>query len=165
MNSESKEKPEKYQQALDCAEAGQYAEALASIQSYLTEAPDDAEALNDEGTILWCQGASEEALTYLKKAWALDCDSPAILWNLFEIHLSLGQGSEAIALFDELKRLDMLQMDMLNRAAAVLIDSGNLSDALSTLDRSLAMESRQELLHPIVEVLRKKQDACQTTVV
>lgn len=165
MDSQSKEKPEKYQQALDRAEAGQYAEALGYIQSYLRDVPDDAEALNDAGTILWCQGASEEALTYLKKAWQLDQDSPAILWNLFETHLSLGQGAEAIALYDDLERLDMLQMDMLNRAAAVLIDSGDLSDALSTLDRSLAMESRQELLHPIVEILRKKQTVSQHTVV
>jgi predicted Zn-dependent protease len=165
MTSGTEKKPEKYQQALDWAEAGQYAKALEFIQSYLEDVPNDAEAMNDAGTIQWCQGRSTEALTYLEKAWQLDNDSPAILWNLFETYLSQSQGTDAIGLLDDMERLGILQVDILNRAATVLIDSGDLSEALSTLNRSLAMEPGQTLLPPIVEVLRHKQSMREESVV
>jgi tetratricopeptide (TPR) repeat protein len=165
MTSGLEKKPEKYQQALDWAEAGQYPKALEFIQSYLEDAPDDAEALNDAGTILWCQGRSGEALPYLERARQVDADSAAILWNVFEIHLSLDQGTDAIKLLDDMERLGILQVDILNRTARVLIDSGDLLDALSILNRSLAMEPCQALLEPIVEVLRHKLGVSQETVV
>jgi tetratricopeptide (TPR) repeat protein len=165
MTSGSKKKPQKYQQALDWAEAGQYPKALEFMQSYLEDVPNDAEALNDAGTILLCQGLSKEALTYLEKAWQLDADSPAILWNLFEAYLSQSQGMDAIQLVDDMERLGVLQVDILNRAATVLIDSGELSVALSTLNRSLALEPGQTILEPIVEVLRHKQSMCQEAAV
>lgn len=165
MTSGSEKKPKKYQQALDWAEAGQYAKALEFIQSYLEDVPNDAEALNDAGTLLWGQGLSSEALIYLEKARQLDADSPAILWNLFETYLSQSQGMDAIRLFEDMERLGILQVDILNRAATVLIDSGDLSEALSTLNRSLAMEPDQTLLEPIVEVVRHKQRMRQEAVV
>ncbi len=165
MTSESKEKSEKYQQALDWAEQRQYPEALAVIKSYLEDMPNDAEALNDAGTILWCQGHGKDAIPYLEKARKHASDSPEIMWNLFETYLSLGRGTEAAKLFDDMERLGILQIDMLNRAATVLIDSDDLSEALSTLKRSLAMEPRQAVLEPIVEVVRHKKNAQQATVV
>lgn len=164
MTTESKEKPEQYQQALDWAEAGEHDKALEYVQSYLEGRPDDAEALNDAGTLLWGQGRSEEALAYVEKARQLEADSPAILWNLFEIYLSMGQGTDAVKLFDDMERQGILQVDALNRAATVLIDSGDLSDAMSTLNRSLALEPRQAVLEPIIEVLRHKQGAAQEAV-
>ena len=63
-----------------------------------------------------------------------------------------------------MERLGILQVDVLNRVASVLIDSGDLSDALSTLNRSLALEPCQALLEPIVEVLRHKQSVNQEAV-
>ena len=165
MTSESTEKPIKYQLALDCAEQGQYPEALESIQSYLDERPDDAEALNDVGTILWCQGLSNEAVTHFEKARQLATDSPEILWNLFETYLSLGLGKDAANLLDELERMKILHVDILNRTATILIDSGDLSEALSTLKRSLAMEPGQEILEPIVDVVRYKMEAQHASAV
>ncbi len=164
MTSGSEKKPAKYQQALDWAEAGQYPKALELIQSYLADMPNDAEAMNDAGTILWCQGLSKDAMTYLEKARQLEPDSPAILWNLFEAYLSQAQGKDAIGLLDDMARLGILHVDILNRAATVLIDAGELSDALSTLNRSLAMEPGQTLLEPIVEVVRHKQSVVQETM-
>ena len=165
MTSESKEKPEKYQRALDWAEQGQYPEALDFIQSYLETSPDDAEALNDIGTILWCQGHSNEALPYLEKARQFGHNSPEILWNLFEIYLSMQRGLEAVKLFDDMERLGILQVDILNRAATVLIDSEDLPEALSTLERSLTVEPQQAILEPIVQVVRHKLEARKASVV
>jgi predicted Zn-dependent protease len=164
MTSERNEKPEKYQQALDWAEAGEYSKALAYIQSYLEDAPNDVEAMNDAGTILWCQGLSEEALTYLEKAWRQEKASPAVLWNLFEIHLSLAQGKAALQLLEDMERLDILNVDVLNRLATVLIDAGELSEALSVLNRSMAMNAGQTRLQPILDVVRTHRARQETTV-
>jgi tetratricopeptide (TPR) repeat protein len=165
MMNDSKEKPADYQQALDDVEQGQYPDALELIQSYLKKSPDDPEALNDAGTILWCQGCAEEALPYLEKARQLGGDSPEILWNSFEIYLSMQRGQEAVKLFDDMERLGILHVDILNRAAKVLIDSGNLADALTTLERSLAIEPEQKVLEPMVQVVRHKMEAQQDPAV
>lgn len=165
MTSELNEKPEQYQQALDLAERREFGEALKVILSYLEKSPGDAEALNDAGTILWCQGRSEEAVAYLEKAKNAHSESPEILWNLFESYLSLGMGQDAVKLIDEMDRLGILHVDILNRAAKNLIDSGELEDALAVLKRSLALEPRQSILEPMIEVVHHKIKAKKTTVV
>ena len=43
-----------YYQAVELAESGHYEQALQQMQSYLKDHPNDGEALNDTGTILFC---------------------------------------------------------------------------------------------------------------
>jgi Flp pilus assembly protein TadD len=70
-----------YQKALDLAEAGRHEEALGCIQEYLSSSPNNAEALNDIGTILHCLDRSDEAIEHLVKVYSL------ILQKLFGICL------------------------------------------------------------------------------
>ena len=147
-----------YRKALELAEAGSYEEALACIQEHLGSAPNDAEALNDTGTILLCMGCSDEAINHLKKARSLQGDSAEIVWNLVEAYLAVGKAKEAAELFDDMEQMGILNADVLNRTANVFLNENNLADAVKMLRRSLEISPNQEILHPMIEVISHKMD-------
>lgn len=150
------EKSVGYQIALDLAEAGQHKEALVYLHEYLCQAPNDAEALNDAGAILHCLGRSEESLVHLLRARGLQMDSAEIIWNLVEAYLVLGKAKEACELFDDMKQMDILNADIINRTADVFLKNNNLSEAARMLNLSLERFPGQEILVPMLEVINKK---------
>ncbi len=174
-----------YQRGTELAEAGEYQEALACIEQHLRAAPHDAQALNDAGAILHCLGRSEEAINYLVKARNLsrtncsaelalpmyigthlshDPQSPVqlvrdaeIVWNLVEAYLADGRANEATQLFDDMERMGILNVDVLNRTANVFLNQDNKADAIDTLMRSLQLAPEQEILRPMIDVIRSKR--------
>ena len=148
--------PKNYQKALDLAEAGRHEEALGCIQEYLSSSPNNAEALNDIGTILHCLNRSDEAVKHLIKARTLQPDSGEIIWNLSETYLAAGKAKEAMELFDDMEKIGILNADVLNRTAGVLLNSGNLSDAVEMLNWSLRLSPNQEILQPMIKIIHSK---------
>jgi len=173
INTNSKDKPQTqkdafgklndYQKALELAEAGRHEEALKDIQEYLNLSPNDAEALNDIGAILHCLDRSDEAVEYLVKARNLQPDSAEIIWNLSETYLAIGKATETMKLFDDMERMGILNADVLNRTADVLLNENNLVGALNMLYRSLELSPDQEILQPMIEVIRHKmaKNSCE----
>jgi tetratricopeptide (TPR) repeat protein len=147
----------KYEKGLDLAEAGKYEEALEYMQERLGTTPDDAEVLNDTGAILHCLGRSDEAIDHFVKARSVRNDSAEILWNLAEAYLAVGKASEAAQVFDEMDELGVLNADTLNRTAEVFLNQDNKAGALEMLLRSLVLLPEQEILYPMVEVIRFKR--------
>jgi len=145
-----------HQKALELAEAGKHEEALGYMQEYLSSSPNDAEVLNDTGAILHCLNRSEEAIKHLAKARSLQPDSAEIIWNLSETYLAADKLKEAMELFDDMERIGILNSDVLNRTADILLNTGNLSGALKMLQRSLELSPNQEILKPMIEVIRHK---------
>ncbi|MHC4122097.1 MAG: tetratricopeptide repeat protein [Planctomycetota bacterium] len=150
------DKSNDYQKALELAEAGKHEEALECINEYLNSSPNDAEALNDVGAILHCLDRSDEAVKYLVKARNLQPDSAEIIWNLSETYLAGGKAAKAIELFDDMDRMGILNADLFNRTAEVLLNEDNLVDALEMLHRSLKLSPDQEILKPMIEVIRSR---------
>ena len=147
-----------YQRGLELAEAGRYQEALACIEGHLRTAPDDVQALNDAGAILHCLGRSDEAIKHLVQARNLSTGVDAeIVWNLVEAYLADGRANEATQLFDDMERMGILNVDVLNRTANVFLNQDKLADAIETLLRSLQLAPEQEILRPMIEVIRSKR--------
>jgi tetratricopeptide (TPR) repeat protein len=146
-----------YQKGLELAEAGRHKEALECIRLYLNTAPNDAQAINDAGAILHCLGRSDEAIEYFRKARILAPDSAEVVWNLAEAFLAVGNAKHAVELFDDMSRKGILNSDLLNRAANMLLEQGDKANALETLIRSLAICPAQEVLKPMVDVIRNKR--------
>ncbi len=144
----------RYEEGLDLAEAGKYQEALEYMLERLGTTPDDAEVLNDTGAILHCLGRSDEAIAHFVKARNVLNDSAEILWNLAEAYLAVGKASEAAQVFDEMDQLGVLNADTLNRTAEVFLNQDNKAGALEMLLRSLVLLPEQEILHPMVDVIR-----------
>ncbi len=146
-----------YQRGLELAEAGRYQDAFNCIQEHLHTAPNDAEALNDAGAILHCLSRSAEAINHLVQARKLQGDSAEIVWNLVEAYLAEGKANEAMQLFDDMERMGILNVDVLNRAANVFLDEYNKDGAIEILLRSLQICPEQEILKPMIKVIRAKR--------
>jgi len=143
-----------YQRGLELAEAGRYEEALACIEQHLQRVPEDAEALNDTGAILHCLGRSAEAIGHLLRARNLQGNCAEIVWNLVEAYLADGQASEAAQLFQDMERLGILNADVLNRTANIFLNQDNKADAIELLLHSLQLWPEQEILEPMMQVIR-----------
>ncbi len=149
--------PNYYQKGLELAEVGRHKEALACIQLHLEQAPNDTQAINDAGAILHCLGRSEEAIDYFNKARRLVPDSAEVLWNLAEAHLATGEPKRAAGLFDDMSDKGILNADLLNRTANMLLEQGDKAGALDILLHSLQISPDQEVLKPMIEVVRGKR--------
>jgi len=143
-----------YQHGVELAEAGNYEAALNCMREHLRGAPCDAQALNDAGAILHCLGRSADAIDYLKKAHQLHAESGEIVWNLVEAYLAAGMATEAAALFEKMERDGILNVDVLNRTATLLLDQDKKGLAVEVLLRSFRLWPEQEVLSPILEVIR-----------
>ncbi len=146
-----------YERGLKLAEAGKHVEAINCIREHLRDAPNDAEALNDAGTILHCLGRHDEAIGYLSRARNLRPDSGEIVWNLVEAYLAAGQATEAASLFDAMHQMGILNVDVLNRTATQLLNQGNKGQAMETLLRSYHQWPEQDILRSIMEIIRSKR--------
>jgi hypothetical protein len=149
--------PDYYQKGLELAEAGEYQEALTCMQEHLRTIGDDAQALNDTGAILHCLGRSNEAIGYFVKARSLQNDSAEIVWNLAEAYLATDRANEAVQLFDDMQRIGILTADVLNRTATAFLNQDNKAGAIETLLRSLQIWPDQQILTPMIEVIRSKR--------
>jgi tetratricopeptide (TPR) repeat protein len=148
---------DRYQKGLELAEAGKHQEALDHMQQQLRTTPENADILNDTGAILHCLGRSDEAIDHILKARSIQSDSAEIVWNLAEAYLAIGKASEAMELFDDMDRMGVLNADVLNRTAEIFVNQQNKGDAIEMLLRSLRIWPDQEMLHPMIEVIRSKR--------
>ena len=151
-----KKKSNHHQKGLELTEAGKYQEALACIQEHLCAAPDDAQALNDAGTILYCLGRPDEAIGHFVKARSFQGDSADILRNLAEAYLCVGRVKEAVQLFDDMERMGILKAEVLNRTANAFLARDNKAGAIEILQHSLEISPEQKILQPMIEVIRSK---------
>jgi pentatricopeptide repeat protein len=142
---------------LELAESGKHQDALGFMQEHLRACPDDAQALNDTGAILHCLGRSAEAINHFLKAMNLSPHSGEIVWNLVEAYLSAGKPNNAMQLFDDMERMGILNADVLNRTANVFLNQNNKGNAIKLLRRSLQVCPNQEILEPMLEVIRSKR--------
>ena len=145
-----------YQKGLELAETGKHEQALACIQEHLQTKPDDAEVLNDAGAILHCLGRSDEAIEHFVKAKENQGDSAEIMWNLSEAYLAAGRAKEAMSLFGDMERMGILNVDLLNRTANLFLDQDAPADALDMLLWSQRICPEQEILEPMIEIIRHK---------
>jgi pentatricopeptide repeat protein len=90
------------------------------------------------------------------KAKSLQPDSAEVIWNLSETYLASGEPEEAMKLFDDMERMGILNADVLNRTADVLLNKNNLAGAVQVLRRSLEISPDQKILKPMIEVISHK---------
>lgn len=146
-----------YGKGLELASAGRHQEGLNCIREHLRTVPHDVEALNDAGAILHCLGRTDEAIAHLKKAQCLQNDNAQIVWNLVETYLAANRAAEASALFDNMERMDILSAEVLNRTATMLLDQDRKGQAVEVLLRSSRLWPEQEVLRPMLDVIRGKR--------
>lgn len=146
-----------YQRGLELASAGRHQEGLNCIREHLRIVPNDAQALNDAGAILHCLGRGEDAIEFLAKARSLRSDSAEIVWNLMEAYLASGRAVEAASLLGNMEQMGILSIEVLNRIATMLLDQDRKGQAVEVLLRSRRLWPEQEVLAPMLDVIRSKR--------
>ncbi|MGE5294669.1 MAG: hypothetical protein ACM3VT_07560 [Solirubrobacterales bacterium] len=146
-----------YQKGVELAEAGKYQEGFNCIREHLQSMPQDVQALNDAGTILHCLGRAEDAVAYLIRARELQSDNPQVIRNLAEAYLGGGMAAEAAQLFPEMERMGLLDVELMNRAATRLLDQDRKGPAVEVLLQSRRLWPEQQVLTPMLEVIRSKR--------
>jgi len=146
-----------YQKGLELASAGRHQEGLNCIREHLRIVPNDAQALNDAGAILHCLGRGEDAIEFLTRARSLKSDSAEIVWNLAETYLASGRAVEAASLLGNMERMGILSIEVLNRIATMLLDQDRKGQAVEVLLRSRRLWPEQEVLAPMLDVIRSKR--------
>jgi glycosyltransferase involved in cell wall biosynthesis len=141
------------------AETGQHQEALDQVRAFLREHPQDRQAWNDCGAILYCLRQVEDAIVAFEKArnFSGDSVSAEIYWNLSEAYLDGGYPGMAVKQFDVMEKLGMLSADLLNRAADAFLRQESVGGAMEMLLRSLEVSPQQEILQPMLEIVRTKR--------
>lgn len=141
------------------AETGRHQEALDQVRAYLREHPQDHQAWNDCGAILYCLRQVEDAIVAFEKARNLSGDSVSaeIYWNLSEAYLDGGYPGMAVQQFDVMERLGLLSADLLNRTADAFLKQESFGGAMEMLLRSLEVNPQQEILQPMLEIVRTKR--------
>jgi len=151
------EKMSDYERGLEYAQGGNYQQALNYMQQHLRAVGGDAQVFNDTGAILHCLGRSDEAISHFIKARSMYPESAEIIWNLVEAYLAIGRPEQAKRLFDDMERKNILNADVLNRSANVFLNQGNKAGAMEMLIRSLKVCPGQEILSPMIDVIRSKR--------
>ena len=142
-----------YEQGLKLADAGRHEEALALLQEHLLGSPEDGQALNDAGALLYALGRLDEAREHLKKALEHIDGCPAeTLSNLAEVNLAAARPEEAMAMLGPLAQAEVLSPDLVNRIATGFLDNDDPARAAEAILCSLSMAPEQEeVLRPILE--------------
>ena len=146
-----------YERGLEFAQVGDYQQALDCMQKHLDTVGEDVQVLNDTGAILHCLGRSDEAINLLIKARNMQKNSAEIVWNLVEAYLATGRAEEARRLFGDMEKMNVLNVDVLNRTANVFLNQGNKAGAIEMLILSLKISPEQQILSPMVQVIRSKR--------
>ncbi len=146
-----------YRRAIELVEQGKHQDALKLIEEYVVSNPQDVEALNDTGAILHSLGRSEDAVECFLRARKIAPDSPQVLWNLAEAFLALGRPDRVVSLFEDMQKSNLLNPELINRTATMLIDQGNKASAIEALLVSRDTWAGQEVIEPMIEVLRAKR--------
>ena len=141
------------------AETGRHQEALDQVRTFLREHPQDHQAWNDCGAILFCLRQVEDAIVAFEKARNLSGDavSAEIYWNLSEAYLDGGYPGMAVQQFDVMEKLGLLSADLLNRTADAFLKQESFGGAMEMLLRSLEVNPQQEILQPMLEIVRTKR--------
>ncbi|HOQ03829.1 MAG TPA: hypothetical protein PKY88_01265 [Anaerohalosphaeraceae bacterium] len=148
-------------QATELAEGGRYEQALGLLEGYLRENPNDPEALNDAGTILYCLHRGREAIEHFQKARLHSQGEmlTQVLFNLCEAYLAERQPEQAVGLLDEMADREILNVDTLNRIANCFVEKHAFGPAIEMLLYSLRLAPNQEILRPMIEIIRSKRTA------
>jgi tetratricopeptide (TPR) repeat protein len=150
-------KPDAYRLARQHAEEGHYAQALEHVRDHLITEPNDTEALNDAGAILYAMGRFDEAIDHLRAATETQTP-PAVetLLNLAEVHLAADRPVDALPMLGTLAEQQCLDPDLAVRVSTALLDQGRTPQAVEALAilKHLYPDTENEVAESALAVVR-----------
>ncbi|CAN5289358.1 tetratricopeptide repeat protein [soil metagenome] len=124
--------------AADRFDAGDYREAERYYRDVLTLVPARSSVLGNLAGAILRQGRPDEALTFARRAIALDRQNADVLHVAIAAELELGQLPQALASFDRLVERFPADAEAWSGRASVLATMAQWGEALASYDRALA---------------------------
>ncbi len=146
-----------YQQAMRLVREGRNEAALVSIQRCLANEPDNAEAFNDAGSILYGLGRFGEAVCSLERARELSDDSSQVCWNLAQAYLADGRAMEASQLFEDMQQMGVLSAEVVRATAGQLADRGDLAGAMETVLKAIEIGCDRGEIEALAESIKDRR--------
>jgi tetratricopeptide (TPR) repeat protein len=112
------------------------------------------EALNNLGTIHYLQGHIPDAEKYYLTAFSLKEDDADTLANLSDLYLHLKRWDEAARFLERYLCQTPGDYMKMNQFALALMESGNPTQAIPVIEKSLEIQPNQEDLSNILKTLR-----------
>ena len=131
-----------------------YEEASECFRQCVESEPDNGPAWNDMGAALFCLGGVKQAVGCLERARDLLGPSAKLYWNLAQGYLADGRPGEAAALFEDMKRLGVLNADIVGRCADSFIRCDNRPNATEVVLDSMRLLPDSEDLRVRLESIR-----------
>jgi len=130
-----------------------YGSAISHLRQALSARPDDFAILLELGTACTLQGDSQQAVTYLQRARALDSGNPAVAAALAQAHYGLGLELEGARRFNQAVEEVQLAVALAPREPEYLqclgrlcLALGRVADARSAFERAVALDPRNAVL-------------------
>jgi hypothetical protein len=115
-------------------------EALASHDTFIALRPDDAEAFNSRGIVLWRLARLDEALASYGAAIALKPDYAEAYYNRGITLADLNQYAAALASYDAALTLQPMYPEAFNNRGLALLELNRLDEAQMSFDRAIALK-------------------------
>ncbi len=119
-----------YRQALALAEQGRAGEAAICFEEYLRHSPEDAEAWNDAGVVLFGLGRNNDALACLERARELIADDKESGRNLIRVCLVMGQYERAKRYLADLEQTGGVDIAWIEEVVRSLLEGNHPAGAM-----------------------------------
>ncbi len=146
-----------YERGLGLARSGDYTGALSLIQRHLESSPQDGQAWNDAGVLLYQLGHSSDAIASFERAGELDCERGQLCSNLFHAYLASGRIGEGVSLLGEIHHYGLLADEFVRDAVGSLVRQGNIGDAMEVAIEVDNLAERDGRTSELVENIRSRR--------
>ena len=132
-----------YNKAVDAVQAGKLPEALAAIESSLTEDPKDVQSYQLYAVILTAMGRTEDAAKANAKVQELGVSEADALVMKAADAAAAGELARAITLYEDAIELEPERFELYVSYALALLEEGYEKDALEATERALELETQE----------------------
>ncbi len=146
-----------YRKGIELSGAGHYRQAFSCMKSYLAEKPNDAEAWNDTGVILFSLCKYKEAIEYFERAGELKFDHGEFYSNLARAYLADGKSSMVVEMFEVLHGKGVLSDEIVRGTVESFIHFGDKVNAIEAAVRAQEFCPKSKKLKTLIKKMKSKR--------
>ena len=140
------------QMGFACFDEGNFREAVASLERYLRQNPDDAEALNLLGRAYLASGNRDKPFVVWNRLRRLDPENPEVKRNIVDAHMQIAAKlmeddlfTPAMVHLKKVQQVEPTHTDCVVELARIHIARGDFHTAQGELERLLARDPRNRM--------------------
>ncbi|MCK5564579.1 MAG: glycosyltransferase [Planctomycetes bacterium] len=146
-----------YRKGIELSGAGHYRQAFSCMKNYLAEEPNDAEAWNDAGAILFSLCRYQESIAYFERAGALKFDHGELYSNLARAYLADGKSGMVVEMFEVLHEKGVLSDEIVRGTVESFVRFGDKVNAMEAAVRAQEFCPKSKKLKTLIKKMKSKR--------